>query len=56
MEILRLVTIIEDVLEEGGRKVERPYRRVAAAAVIKNPAPGKKSSEDQEQFLSLIHI
>jgi hypothetical protein len=53
MEILRLMTFIEDVFEEGGRKVERPYRRVAAAAVIKNPAPGRKSSEDQEQFFAI---
>lgn len=53
MEILRLVTIIEDVLSEGGRKVETPYRRVAAAAVIKNPATGEKSGENQEQFFDI---
>jgi hypothetical protein len=53
MEIRRLVTIIEDVVEEGGRKVETPYRRVAAAAVIKNPATGEKSAENQEQFFDI---
>jgi hypothetical protein len=53
MQILRIMTIIEDVLEEGGRKVETPYRRVAAAAVIKNPATGAKSAEDQEQFFAI---
>ena len=53
MELLRLVTIIEDIIEEGGRKVETPNRRVAAAAVIKNPAPGAKSGQDQEQFFAI---
>jgi hypothetical protein len=53
MEILRIVTIIEDITIEGGRKVARPVRRVAAAAVIKNPAIGDKSGEDQEQFFAI---
>lgn len=53
MEILRLVTIIEEIFEEGGRKVEMPNRRVAAAAVIKNPATGTKSGENQEQFFDI---
>jgi hypothetical protein len=53
MEILRIVTIIEDVIEEGGRKVETPNRRVAACAVIKNPAPGEKSAENMEQFFDI---
>jgi hypothetical protein len=50
MEILRLVTIVEDVLVEGRRKAEKPVRRVAAAAVIKNPAVGDKSAENLGQF------
>lgn len=50
MEILRLVTIIEDVVAEGGRKAEKPVRRVAAAAVIKNPATGEKSADNLQQF------
>jgi len=53
MEILRLVTITEDLFIEGGRKISRPIRRVAAAAVIKNPAPGDKSSENLEQFFAM---
>lgn len=50
MEVLRIVTIIEDVISEGGRKAERQVRRVAAAAVIKNPAVGDKSAENLGQF------
>jgi hypothetical protein len=53
MEILRLVTIVEDIMSEGGIKAERPIRRVAAAAVIKNPATGDKASLDQEQFFAI---
>ena len=50
MEILKLVTIIEDVISEGGRKAEKTVRRVAAAAVIQNPATGAHSHEHLEQF------
>ncbi|MCB0153851.1 MAG: amino acid synthesis family protein [Anaerolineae bacterium] len=50
MEILRIVTIVEDVLVEGGRKAEKPTRRVASAAVITNPAVGDKSGENLAQF------
>jgi hypothetical protein len=50
MEILRLVTIVEEVYSEGGRKAERPIKKVAAAAVIKNPAIGDKSAVNLDQF------
>jgi hypothetical protein len=50
MEILRLVTIVEDVYVEGRRKVNKPVRRAVAAAVIKNPAIGDKSAENLGQF------
>jgi hypothetical protein len=53
MEIRRIVTIVEDVLVEGGRKVENPTRQVAAAAVITNPAVGEKSGENLEQFAGI---
>jgi hypothetical protein len=41
MEILRLYTVIEETLEEGGRGLDRPLKRVATAAVIRNPFAGR---------------
>ncbi len=54
MEVLRIVTIIEDVISEGGKKAEHQVRRVAAAAVIKNPATGdNRSAENLGQFAGM---
>jgi hypothetical protein len=41
MEILKYVTIVEETLKEGGKKVDPPTRKAAAIAVIKNPFAGK---------------
>jgi hypothetical protein len=41
MEIRKIVTVVEDVFADGERKVDRPIRKVAAMAVIKNPFAGK---------------
>jgi hypothetical protein len=41
MEIRKYVTIVEEILEEGGRKMAPPGKRAAAIAVIKNPFAGK---------------
>lgn len=53
MEIRRIITLIEDVVIEGGRKAEKPVRRVASAAVIANPAVGDKSAENLQQFAGM---
>ena len=37
MDIRKIVTFVEDTHTEGGRPVVPPLRRVAVAAVIKNP-------------------
>ncbi len=37
MEIRKLVTITEDIYIDGEKRTERPIRKVAAVAVIKNP-------------------
>jgi hypothetical protein len=37
MEVRRYLTIVEEILEEGGRKLDPPGKRAAAVAVIKNP-------------------
>jgi hypothetical protein len=41
MEVRKYVTIVEEILEEGGRPMDPPGKRAAAVAVIKNPFAGK---------------
>jgi len=41
MEVLKYVTIVEETLREGGKKVDPTTRKAAAIAVIKNPFAGK---------------
>ena len=41
MEVRKYLTIVEETVMEGGRKVEPPTRKAAAIAVIKNPFAGK---------------
>ena len=41
MEVRKYVTIMEETVMEGGKKVEPPTRKAAAVAVIKNPFAGK---------------
>jgi hypothetical protein len=37
VEVRKWVTFVEEIHEEGGRALDRPLRRVAVAAVLKNP-------------------
>ncbi len=39
--IRKIVTVVEEILMEGGRDVSPPTRRAAAIAVIENPFAGK---------------
>lgn len=41
MRIRKLVTVIEEILEDGGRPAARPVRKVAAVAVVENPLAGR---------------
>jgi len=41
MEIRKVVVYTEEILEDGGKKLDRPVKRAVAAAVIKNPYAGK---------------
>lgn len=41
MEVRKYITIVEETLLEGGKKVDPPTRKAAAMAVIKNPYAGK---------------
>jgi hypothetical protein len=40
MDIRRLYLMVEETNEEGGRALGRPLKRVAAAAVVRNPFAG----------------
>jgi len=52
MKIKRIYTIVEETFEEGGRKLDKPLKRSAAAAVIQNPAAGNY----QDDLSELIDI
>jgi hypothetical protein len=41
MDVRKYMTIVEETLMEGGKQVDRPTRKAAALAVIKNPFAGK---------------
>jgi hypothetical protein len=41
MEVRKYVTILEETVMEGGKKVDPPTRKAAALAVIKNPFAGQ---------------
>src|SRR3990167_2027589 len=41
VDIRKLVTIVEEILADGGRPAKRPIRKAAAVAVIENPFAGR---------------
>jgi hypothetical protein len=41
MRIRKLVTVVEEILEDGGKAATRPVRKAAAVAVIDNPFAGR---------------
>ena len=43
--IRKWVTFIEEIHEEGGKPLARPLRRVAVAAVVKNPYAGSNPDD-----------
>lgn len=53
-KIRKIITVIEDVLIEGGKAVPRPYRAIVAAAVIANPWSGGKFVEDLRPGINTI--
>ena len=48
MEVRKYVTIIEEVRTEGGKKLEKPIKKVAALAVLRNPFAGKYQEDLKE--------
>jgi Amino acid synthesis len=41
MRIRKLITLVEEILEDGGKAAARPIKKVAAVAVIENPFAGR---------------
>ena len=41
MRIRKLVTLVEEILEDGGKAVAKPIKKAAAVAVIENPIAGR---------------
>jgi hypothetical protein len=41
MRIRKLVTVVEEILEDGGKVAVRPIKKAAAVAVIENPFAGR---------------
>ena len=54
MNVGKIVTLIEETLEEGGRPVEPPARTVVVAAVIRNPWAGTGFVEDFQPVISEV--
>lgn len=52
MDIRQIVLIDQEVRREGARSVQPPTRRVAAAAVLRNPGVGK----DLDDFTELVDL
>ena len=50
--IRKIVTVVEEVLQEGGQAIAPPTRRAAAIAVIENPFAGRY----EEDLTPLIAI
>ena len=54
MNVRKIVTLVEETLEEGGRPVHPPARTVVVAAVIQNPWAGAGLVEDLQPVLSEV--
>lgn len=47
VEIRKIATSLEEIHHEGGPRAEKPYRRAAIVAVIKNPYAGQYHADIQ---------
>src|SRR2546428_4454745 len=41
VKIRKLVTLVEEILSDGGREAKRPVRKAAAVVVLENPFAGR---------------
>ncbi len=53
MKLRQISVVVQDILSEGGRRLSRPSRRVAACGVLHNPLAGKAPTDD---FSELVDI
>lgn len=53
MQLRQISVIVQDVLEEGGRVLTTPTRRVAACGVVTNPLAGQPATDD---FSALVDL
>src|SRR5262245_46031001 len=51
MDIRKTVTLLEDIKREYGADADPPLRRVAIAAVFKNPLAGKAAGADLKPLI-----
>lgn len=56
LEIRKIVIYDEEVLVEGFRKAEKPWRMFAVAAVVKNPWAGRFVEDLKPEILTLAPI
>ncbi len=54
--IKKMVTFVEDVLDEAGIPVDPPFRKVAVAAVIDNPYAGRYAEDLSEIIDSSVGL
>jgi len=50
MRIRKMLTVMEEIYEDGGKKAAKPIKKVAAVAVIENPFAGRYV-EDLEELV-----
>lgn len=55
MDIRRTILMIEETQEEGGRALDKPLKRVVAAAVVRNPFAGTYA-EDLTPLIELGEV
>ena len=53
MDIRKTVTVMEEINSEYGARAKEPLRRVAIAAVFKNPLAGKAAGADIQPLIDL---
>ena len=41
VKLRKMVTVVEEILSDGGREAKRPVRKAAAVAVLENPFAGR---------------
>src|SRR5262245_62383144 len=53
MDVRKIVTLVEEINSEYGARAGTPLRRVAIAAVFKNPLAGKAAGADLQPLIDL---